>query len=180
MKMKDWHVVPECYIDTSLTEFLLNSSGVNHKKGCNEVARCMKETNLKNQFSIGIIDNDKRKPSYVNEFIEIANTKHISLLKHRDRPHYLVMVSPAMDRFILDCSAELGVHLEEYGLPTRLEEFIKVTKDVKAKKDPRFKSLFGALIKAEEMNKLYSALNYLNENQYRSDTAELQKIFENK
>ena len=85
-----------------------------------------------------------------------------------------------MDRFILDCSAELGVHLEEYGLPTRLEEFIKVTKDVKAKKDPRFKSLFGALIKAEEMNKLYSALNYLNENQYRSDTAELQKIFENK
>ena len=61
MKMKDWHVVPECYIDTSLTEFLLNSSGVNHKKGCNEVARSMKETNLKDQFSIGIIDNDKRK-----------------------------------------------------------------------------------------------------------------------
>ena len=180
MRKKDWHIVPECFIDTNLTEFLLNSPGVNHKKGCNEVARCMKETNLKNQFSVGIIDNDKRKPSYVTEFTEIAHTKHISLLKHRERPHYLVMISPAMDRFILDCSAELDLHLEDYDLPTKLEEFIKVTKYVNAKKDSRFKALFRVLIKAEEMTKLYSALNYLNENQYRSDTAELQKIFENK
>ena len=35
MAKKDWHIVPECYIDTNLTEFLLDSHGVNHQKGCN-------------------------------------------------------------------------------------------------------------------------------------------------
>ena len=178
MKKKDWHVVPECYIDTNLTEFLLKSPGVNHKSGCNEVAKSMAESKLKDQFSIGVIDNDKRQPSYVKEFVEIAHTNHISLLKHKKRPHYFVRVSPAMDGFILDCANELGVNLKDYGLPSTLEEVTKVTKDVKAKNDTRFKDLFKSLKKSEEMAKLCSALNYLNDNQYTCDTAKLQKIFE--
>lgn len=177
MKKKDWHVVPECYIDTNLTEFLLKSTGVNHKSGCNEVAKSMAESNLKDQFSIGIIDNDKRQPSYVKEFIEIAHTSHIALLKHKERPHYLVRVSPAMDGFILDCAKEQGVDLKDYGLPSALEELTKVTKDVKAKDDSRFKALFKSLKNSEEMKKLRTVLNYLNDNQYKCDTAELQRIF---
>ena len=178
MKKKDWHVVPECYIDTNLTEFLLKSSGVNHKRGCNEVAKSMAESSLKERFSIGVIDNDKRQPSYVNEFVEIAHTDHISLLKHKERPHYFVRISPAMDGFILDCANELGVNLKDYGLPSTLEELTKVTKDVKAKTDTRFKELFKSLKTSEEMTKLRSALIYLNDNQYKCDTAELQKILE--
>lgn len=178
MKKKDWHVVPECYIDTNLTEFLLKSSGVNHKRGCNEVAKSMAESSLKERFSIGVIDNDKRQPSYVNEFVEIAHTDHISLLKHKERPHYFVRISPAMDGFILDCANELGVNLKDYGLPSTLEELTKVTKDVKAKTDTRFKELFKSLKTSEEMAKLRSALIYLNDNQYKCDTAELQKILE--
>lgn len=178
MEKKDWHIVPECYIDTNLAEYLLNSHGVNHQKGCNAVAKKMKESNLKDQFSIGIIDNDKRQHSYVGEFEEIAHTQHIALLKHKERPHYFVRVSPAMDGFILDCANELGVNLKDYGLPSTLEELTKVTKDVKAKNDTRFKDLFKSLKKTEEMSKLCSALNYLNDNQYTCDTAELQKIFE--
>lgn len=178
MKKKDLHIVPECYIDTNLMEFLLKSSGVNHKSGCNEVAKSMAESNLKDQFSIGVIDNDKRQPSYVKEFVEIAHTDHISLLKHKKRPHYFVRVSPAMDGFILDCANELGINLKDYGLPSTLEELTKVTKDVKAKDDYRFKNLFKSLRNSEEMTKLSSALNYLNDNQYKCDTAELQKILE--
>ena len=63
MEKKDWHIVPECYIDTNLAEYLLGSHGVNHQKGCNAVAKKMMESNLKDQFSIGIIDNDKRQHS---------------------------------------------------------------------------------------------------------------------
>ena len=93
MAKKDWHIVPECYIDTNLTEFLLDSHGVNHQKGCNAVAKKMMESNLKDQFSIGIIDNDKRQHSYVNEFTEIAQTLHVTLLKHKERPHYFIRVT---------------------------------------------------------------------------------------
>lgn len=62
MNKKDWHIVPECYIDTIIAENLLNSAGVNHQKGCNAVAKKMMETSLKDQFSIGIVDNDKCHP----------------------------------------------------------------------------------------------------------------------
>ena len=83
-----------------------------------------------------------------------------------------------MDGFILDCANELGVNLKDYGLPSTLEELTKVTKDVKAKTDTRFKELFKSLKTSEEMTKLRSALIYLNDNQYKCDTAELQKILE--
>jgi hypothetical protein len=178
MEKKDWHIVPECYIDTNLAEYLLDSHGVNHQKGCNAVAKKMMESNLKDQFSIGIIDNDKRQHSYVSEFTEIAHTQHVALLKHKERPHYFVRISPAMDQFILDCATEQGINLQDYGLPTELVEFTKITKDVKAKNDFRFKSLFGALENSIEITKLRSVLNYLNDEQYKCDTTELQRLFE--
>ena len=178
MEKKDWHIVPECYIDTNLAEYLLDSHGVNHQKGCNAVAKKMMESNLKDQFSIGIIDNDKRQHSYVSEFTEIAHTQHVALLKHKERPHYFVRISPAMDQFILDCAAEQGINLHDYGLPTELAELTKITKDVKAKNDFRFKSLFGALENSIEITKLRSVLNYLNDEQYKCDTTELQRLFE--
>ena len=178
MEKKDLHIVPECYIDTNLAEYLLDSHGVNHQKGCNAVAKKMMESNLKDQFSIGIIDNDKRQHSYVSEFEEIAHTQHFALLKHKERPHYLVRINPAMDQFILDCATEQGVNLKDYGLPAELEDFTKVTKDVNAKNDYRFKSLFGALEDSKKLSKLRSVLNYLNDNQYKCDTTELQTILE--
>lgn len=178
MEKKDWHIVPECYIDTNLAEFLLDSHGVNHQKGCNAVAKKMMESNLKDLFSIGIIDNDKRQHSYVSEFTEIAHTQHVTLLKHDERPHYIIRISPAMDQFILDCAKEHGVNIKDYGLPSELEEFIKVTKDVNAKNDSRFKSLFGALADSKELSKLRSVLNYLNDMQYKCDATELKMMFE--
>ena len=178
MEKKDWHIVPECYIDTNLVEYMLDSHGVNHQKGCNAVAKKMMESNLKDQFSIGIIDNDKRQHSYVSEFEEIAHTQHVALLKHKERPHYFIRISPAMDQFILDCANEQGVNLKDYGLPSELKEFTKVTKDVNAKNDYRFKSLFGAIESSNELSMLRCVLHYLNDKQYKCDIAELQKIFE--
>ena len=178
MDKKDFHIVPECYIDTNLAEFLLDSHGVNHQKGCNAVAKKMMESKLKDHFSIGIIDNDKRQHSYMSEFTEIAHTQHGTLLKHKERPHYFIKISPAMDQFLLDCAAEQGINLQDYGLPSELEEFTKVTKDVNAKNDYRFKSLFGALKDSKEISKLRSILKYLNGKQYKCETAELQRLFE--
>ena len=180
MEKKDWHIIPECYIDTNLTEYLLHSHGVNHQTGCNAVAKKMMESKLKDQFAIGIIDNDKRQHSYVKDFFEIAHSVHISLLKHHYRPHYLVRINPAMDQLILDCAAELNVNIQEYGLPSTLDKFIKETKDVNAKNDYRFKRLFKNIDNASEMIILRSVLNYLNLNQYKSEDEELRSFFDNR
>ncbi len=85
-----------------------------------------------------------------------------------------------MDQFIMDCAREQGINLTDYGLPSELEAFTKITKDVKVKNDNRFKSLFVALENCKEIAILRSALNYMNNQQYKCEIAELQRIFEGK
>lgn len=70
-----------------------------------------------------------------------------------------------------------NVNLQDYDLPIELSEFTKVTKDVNAKDDYRFKSLFMALDGSKEIAMLRSVLNYLKDKQYKCDIAELQKLF---
>ena len=51
-------VMPECYVDTGLIEYLL-SAGVNHQHCCAKVVGQLKTT-FADRFAIGIIDKDKR------------------------------------------------------------------------------------------------------------------------
>ena len=177
--MKDLYFVPECYVDTNLVESLLDSDGVNHQKGCNTVVNTMKGKILKDGFAVGVIDSDKRKPSYVNEFTEIAHTEHLSLLKHTTKAHYLIMVSPAMDKFILDCAVEEGVDLTEFNLPSDLNAFKDQTKAVNSKNDVRFKRLFKKLKDNPEIAILRNILCYLKSNKYTSNQKDLLKLFLN-
>ena len=71
--MKYNEIMPECFIDTTLVGSLLNAK-VSHKHSCNEVAREMEKGRFKDAFAVGIIDNDKRKISYIEGFEEIGRT----------------------------------------------------------------------------------------------------------
>ena len=177
--MKDLYFVPECYVDTNLVESLLEVNGVNHQKGCNNVANTMKGRALNNGFAVGIIDTDKRQPSYVKEFKEIAHTEHLSLMKHGSKPHYLMMVCPAMDKFILDCAEKQAVDVSNYGLPTDFDAFKVQTKAVDSKNDVRFKKLFKRLKDNSEITILREVLNYLKTNQYKSSQNDLMNLFQN-
>lgn len=177
--MRDLFIVPECYVDTNLVESLLTTEGVNHQKGCYAVANTMKGRVLNDTFAVGVIDFDteKTQPTYVQEFNEIAHTAHIVLLKHNSKPHYLVMIKPAMDQFILDCAKEQGVNMTDYDLASDLEGFKKQTKTVDSKNDIRFKKLFKAIRHNQEISVFRSILNYLKENLYQSKVEDLNKLF---
>ena len=71
--MKDLYFVPECYVDTNLIESLLETDGVNHQMGCNNVAKAMESGVLKESFAVGIIDSDKRKLAYAEYFEDDKN-----------------------------------------------------------------------------------------------------------
>lgn len=179
--MKDLDIIPECYIDTNLVETLLNIKGcwidgVNHQKGCNTVTKTMM-TIKKDSFALGVIDTDKRMPSYVEEFNMIGSSKHLSLMKHKDKDHFLLMIKPAMDTLILACVAELGVDLAEYDLTSNLKAFTDITKDVDSKKDPRFKHLFKDIQTAREMETLGNVLAYLNNHKYDYKESDLMAFF---
>lgn len=177
MGTKAWYVIPECYIDTNLVEFLLHSNGVNHQKGCNAVATTM-ERKLKEDFAIGVIDDDKRKHSYYNNFVEIARSEHIRLMKHAQKPHYFIVIKPAMDQFILDCAKKASINPEDFNLPTNLEDFKQVTKHINVKDDNRIRNLFQAMGESQEISILKNLLNYLNEKQYLAKSEEMKTFFE--
>lgn len=175
--MRDLYIVPECFVDTSLVESLLTTDGVNHQKGCFTVAGVM-DSKLGNDFAVGVIDYDKHRPEYLEQFVELASSAHLQLMKHRSRSHYVVYVKPAMDGFILSQAAEAGIKVEDYGFPADLKAFTHVTKSVATKSDPRFKRLFRDLRGCREMQILSRVLNHLRDHRFGSDDARLKAMFQ--
>lgn len=169
------HVMPECFVDTNLIEYLLNA-GVNHQHCCSKVVGQMKST-FADRFAVGIIDKDKVQLGYIQECDVIAQTEHLTLMKHRKRHQYLITIAPAVDKFVLDCAEEQMVDVKAFGLPSELMKFTKESKSVSSNSDHRFKSLFAAIRNNSEIHSLKMALKYLCENQYSSDSAYLKELF---
>lgn len=168
-------IIPECYVDTNLVETLVCYAGCNHQKGCNQVAKVMQEK-FADRFAVGVIDADKRRPGYLGEFVKIVTGNHIEVYRHGVRPHFIIMVHPAIDGFILSCVEKAGVDLSAFGLPNQLKDFTKPTKDVMSNKDSRFKSLFRALADIGEVSTLKRIVSYLCDNTYRSENEEMVRI----
>lgn len=168
-------VVPECYVDTNLVEFLLGA-GVNHQHSCSKVVGQLKST-FADRFAVGIIDKDKVELGFIKECNVIAHTRHLTLMKHNEKPQYLITVAPAIDRFVLDSAQKSGVDTKDYGIPSELKEFTEVSKSITSNTDPRFKALFAALKDNQEIKLLRTVLRYLSENKYNADTATLRQMF---
>ena len=174
--MKDLFIIPECYIDTCLVESLLNTDGVNHQKGCNVVTGVM-DDKYADDFAVGVIDFDKKRPSYLSNFHEIASSEHLILMKHNVRSHYMVLIRPAMDGFVLDCATEKGLDMADYGLPSELKAFTKVSKSIATKNDLRFKRLFHEIVDSVEIKLLKNLLNYFKKKGFLSENDELKRFF---
>lgn len=172
--MKDLSFIPECYIDTNLTETILSGIEVNHQKGCGTVAARMKE-NFKDSFAVGILDKDKQQVDYLNEFAEVSKTEHLILHKHFERHHFIIQIVPAIERFILTAMNDAGLNLADYDIPDDFEKFKKQAKSVNRKTDPNFKRLFKKLIQKEsaQVILLKNWLIYLREKKYESKIEEL-------
>lgn len=169
-------IIPECYVDTNLVETLVCPAGCNHQKGCNQVAKVMQEK-FSNRFAIGMIDADKRRPSYLNEFKAIASSTHISLFRHPKRPHFIILVQPAIEGFILSCASIGNIDLKEYDLSPDMKHLTTQTKNVISNKDQRFKRLFKSMENYGEVKLLKTLIAYLIDNTYNSIDAEIISIF---
>lgn len=169
------HVMPECFVDTNLIEYLLDA-GVNHQHCCSKVVGQLNST-FADRFAIGIIDKDKVQLGYIQECDIIDKTEHLTLMKHRGRHQYLITIAPAVDKFVLDCAEEQKVDVKTFGLPSGLKRFTDETKKVSPNSDTRFKSLFAAIKANKEIHTLKMALKYLCENPYSSDSAYLRELF---
>ena len=177
--MKYNEIMPECFIDTTLVGSLLDAK-VNHKHNCNEVAREMEKGKYKDSFAVGIIDNDKRKISYIENFEEIGRTDNLTFLKHKDKHQYVIKVGKehkAMETFIKANVDAIGMKMEDFGLPSDLAKLIEQTKDsVSTQKDPRILKLCRSLRQSPEVDKLQDVLTYLADKKYSVDIEVLRSI----
>ncbi len=175
----DFAIIPECYVDTNLTETLVppQGKGYNHQKGCGTVTKVMKEK-FHNSFAVGIIDKDKKEVKYLEECELVITSGSLLLHKHKNRHHYIIQISPVIERMILSNAAASGVNVEDFGLPSDLEEFRKESKTETSKKDERFKRLFQALkdAYATDFVKLESWLRYLKDKTYTVDMTEIKNL----
>lgn len=124
------YIFPECYADTALMN-ALGYSEAQHIFGNGEVANMMKYEKHRSAKVIGVVDEDpkKTKPNYFKEFIEIEKSNSLFLKKHRDNTyHYLIIIRPAHEAWILALAKEVGLPPEEYGLPIDKKELGRLVK----------------------------------------------------
>lgn len=170
-------IFPECYVDTNIMKTLLHLDGVNHKHGCSKVIAGMKTGRFADCFAVGIIDDDTKKTYDYSDFVELAHSDHLRLMKHKSKHHYLIFVCKAAETFLLSCADELKLDLSTFDLPSSLEGLKEVTKDCESDKEPRIKKLINALRTSSEMSRLERTINYLLSNQYTANIDELIALF---
>lgn len=174
----DLAVIPECYIDTNLIETLVKpNSRYNHQHGCGTVSKRMRET-FSNSFALGIIDKDKNEIDYLKDFEIVHQEGGVYLHKHTKLPHYIIQISPAIEKFILTNAEQANIKLEDYDLPSDLDALKKLSKQIRSKDDQRFKQLFKAIQKAgsRDFHLIASWVNYLKENPYKADIRQLKNF----
>jgi hypothetical protein len=171
--MMDKHIIPECYIDTTLVETLVpTKSGYNHQKGCNNVVKIMIEKKeLSDGFALGIVDEDKKILKYISEFRVIADEAGLKLLKHTKKHHYIIYIVPAVEKWILENAKEVNIDLKDYDLPDRLSELLDMTKVQTNSKNKNFKKLFQAIQQegASGFVLLTKWIHYLKAHPYNAD-----------
>jgi hypothetical protein len=170
----DFHIIPECYVDTNLIETLVppEGDGYNHQMGCPNVAKKMTESKaLKDGFALGIIDKDKKEVAYAKSFDLVVNAGQLILLKHPTKNHYFIQIVPAIETWIIEQANEVGLSMATYDLPDGLSDLKYQSKTLKSKKDPRFKRLFKALMKekASGVVLLSEWVNYLKSHPFDAD-----------
>ncbi|MEO6233396.1 MAG: hypothetical protein ABJB11_10220 [Ferruginibacter sp.] len=168
--------LPECYLDTTLIEFLLQKSfSVNHKKGNSSIAVTMRNSPLRNMFAVGIIDDDKVKLKELELFniVERLSKRNLKLFEKPGSHHYFIQICPALEKWILNECVKGGINIadKKYNLPATLKGLINL-KGLTQRNDIRFKMLFKDMLENEncdEIRELKRWLLFLKENNYNTN-----------
>lgn len=174
----DQAFIPECYVDTNLVETLVPpDTQYNHQKGCGTVARVMKER-FSDRFAVGIVDKDKHRIDYLNEFDEMSQRGSLILHKHKTKHHYIIQICPAIERFILLNAKLYELEMEDFDLPSDFEKLKDIAKTVRSKNDLRFKRLFKALFErgSSDIQRLSTWIKYLREANYHAEINHLKEL----
>jgi hypothetical protein len=154
--------IPECYADTTLTDFFLrNKDLIIHQRGITKVASIMEKSGSKYARIVGIVDADKRTPRYFDEFIEKKRIGNVVLKQKPHSEQSLIVLQPELERFLINCSEKSNIDLADFNLPSHIDELIEITKSVSIANNHNFKRLLKSLKDSEDfkgLEQLFSEL----------------------
>jgi hypothetical protein len=148
------NIVPEWYVDTKIAEIAGEAKRkYNHQHSCGDVSNEL-QNRLREKIALGIIDEDKGKgsvPKYFSEFVPIAQENNLILKVHATRKHYLIVVCPEIEKWLLADADKVGINPseEEYNLPAKLEGLIQISKIRDIDRNDGFKKFVNALIREQ-------------------------------
>ena len=114
---------------------------------------------------VGLVDRDKSNvPDYFSEFVEDTSktVPNLAYKEHPEKPHILIVVSPAMEKWLLETAERNGVNIENYGFPSDLKSLKKHTKKPEIVRDTAFQDFLTELLeKSPELQTLKEWLTAL-------------------
>ena len=138
--------IPECYADTTLIDFFLRDKSKRiHQRGNTKVADTMQKQAAQHYRIVGIVDADKRQPTYFQKIKEIKTFNNVALFQKDDSEQYLIMLKPALEAFLINSCKEISVELSDFELPNSLKELTAITKNVSIADNHKFKRLLKTL-----------------------------------
>jgi hypothetical protein len=173
----DENILTECHTDTLLIQLIAppTRNGYNHQKSCTKVLSIMKDK-LEQQFALGIIDDDKKKPKdFINNFRLIKRqNEHLSIYKHNNKPHYIITNGKAIEDFILAASQENNINLADYNIiPNNLEGLRRKTKDEDAIHDNDLRRLISDIRNTTNFSKLREWIKLIKNSPYTNFSEDL-------
>jgi hypothetical protein len=125
---------------------------------------------------LGIVDEDFEDREYAEEFTLLFHLSgQLKLKKHPASHHYLIMICPGFEEWLLERTKEMGKTMEDYGLHSDLIRLRKTTKTAKSEDEDPYSDNFRRLFKSlRDHNSVCIALirfwiTYLKENPYTAD-----------
>ncbi len=125
--MPDIQFIPECFAETEMVKMLFDITPrdvLNHADGIHSVSKALKKQDNRGFINIGFTDNDKRNlPPYFDEFHVVDQIENVVLKKHPHSNDYLIIVSPAIEEFLLTQLKQLGKTPLDFDLPNEFKLF---------------------------------------------------------
>jgi len=146
--MSRLQLVPECFAETALVKALFKEEQdyLNHAPGIHRVSAILKKRDVQDFISIGFIDKDKKNaPKYFDEFIMVESIINVEFKKHPDTNDYLILVIPAIEKFILNELEQIDLSPSDFNLPSNFNEFKKIMKKQSIGNNTGYKSILRKL-----------------------------------
>lgn len=139
-------IITECYCDALLTRVCGYESAEVHS-GIGTIANLMIEGPYRLKRAIGIIDDDKLKPMYFDDFVQIhrASNSRIRLCKKEGTGHFIIVLEPDAEEWILKAAISAEVNPRSYGFSSTVQGLKERTKREAISKDVQFRNFLNAI-----------------------------------